>query len=939
MWNYNFRKKQTHSCVTTRRRLSMQLEGDLPPAEAEQLAAHLATCAECRRWASAEQALHRRLLAEVEPPWIISPAAKARNRSHIQRRLRRKNLMLQTRQTVRGLAALVLLILFAAGVFWWWQSYDLESLAPINTPISQETEQMTIRLAVTDQLHRQIQPLIAAFTAENEAIDVQLVFIEATDTESYHRTVAETADVFISTSQRHPNPAYLLDLRPFIDHDNTFDAADFYPNLLLEDNNGRIQTIPVSAAYHVIYYNKALFDAADLPHPENGWTLDQFLAIAQQLTRRDGDEVTQWGYLPAITIWSPFLAAQLDAPIGQTDNPRFSDSDVIAAVNWLTELFTDYSGGSDNSRRDQPIRNGQVAMWENPISSYQQSAFIENPGIVSIPLVDGALFSEPLITGYSISAGTENAEAAWQLVSFLSRQPPAGQLQQYSVPARRSVAEAANYWFQLPPEMHEAVAYSVENTRPPQLWGNTWQIANLFPQIMTGNLTVEEALTGQATIARPIEEPPAVATPEPTAVTATSIQFVSGFNFQATTHRTLARAFHEAHPDISVSVLEPHIRMNTPYDPVAEIGEADCFVGRVSNLDRFMELDLLLPIDALLELDATTGPEDFYASSWVGLERDGQRYGLPAAVVPRLILYDRTKFAAAGLPDPALDWTLDELRQTAEALTTGSGDDKQYGFFDDIYRLARFHFDLKLIDTTLTPPTLDYSAAAPALRWYIDLTTLYGVHPTLPIYSDDYTNYVGYVEAHRIFGIEGNYAMWTEHASFVPSATGLAERNWGVAPLPVTPYGSGWHHPGNSAYFIMKDSEHRAACWQWITFLSREYTAADGIPVRIEVAESAAYVEQVGPQAAAVYQAALASSADSFSYGYPDWMEPGYRLWYDRALEQALHGADLLLELEQSQQHWDDYRACVIATDAFDNREAWVQCAIEVDPTLAGHYD
>jgi len=795
-----------------------------------------------------------------------------------------------------------------------------------------------IRLAVTDQLRSQIQPLIAAFIADHEEIEVQFISIEITDGESYHRTVAESADVFVSTAQRHPHPEYLLDLRPFIERDDTFDAADFYPHMLVEENS-RVQTIPVSAAYHVIYYNKALFDAAGMPYPENGWTLDQFLAAAQQLTRRNGDEVTQWGYLPAITIWSPFLATQLDAPIGQTDNPRFTDSDVIAAVDWLTELFTDYSGGSDNSRRDQPIRNGQVAMWENPISSYQQSAFIENPGIVSIPLVDGALFTEPLITGYSISAGTENAEAAWQLVSFLSRQPPAGQFQQYNLPARRSVAEAANYWSQLPPEMHQVVAYSVENTRPPQLWSNTWQIANLFPQIMAGNLTVEEALTGQAAIDRPIEEPLAVATPEPTAVTATTIQFVSGFNFQAATHRTLARAFHEIHPDIRVSVLEPRIRMNAPYDPVAEIGEADCFVGRVANLDRFMEFDLLLPIDALLELDATTGPEDFYPSSWTGLERNGQRYGLPAAVVPRLILYDRTKFAAAGLPDPALDWTLDDFRQTAEALTTGSGDDKQYGFFDDIYRLARFHFDLKLVDTTLTPPTLDYSAAAPALHWYIDLTTLYGVHPTLPIYSDNYTNYVNYVEAHRIFGIEGNYAMWTEHANFVPSATGLAERNWGVAPFPVTPYGSGWRHPGNSAYFIMKDSEHRAACWQWITFLSREYTAADGIPVRIEVAESAAYVEQVGPQAAAVYQAALASSADSFSYGYPDWMEPGYRLWYDRALEQALHGADLLLELEQSQQQWDDYRDCVIATDAFDNRVAWAQCAIEVDPTLVAHYD
>jgi hypothetical protein len=30
-----------------------------------------------------------------------------------------------------------------------------------------------------------------------------------------------------------------------------------------------------------------------MPYPQNGWTLDQFLLIAQQLTRRERDEVIQ----------------------------------------------------------------------------------------------------------------------------------------------------------------------------------------------------------------------------------------------------------------------------------------------------------------------------------------------------------------------------------------------------------------------------------------------------------------------------------------------------------------------------------------------------------------------------------------------------------------------------------------------------------------------
>jgi multiple sugar transport system substrate-binding protein len=804
---------------------------------------------------------------------------------------------------------------------------------------STSNETIIVRFAVTDQLQRQIQPLIDAFTAENEAIDVQMVLTEATNTEAYHRSVAETADVFISTSQRHPSPQYLLDLRPFIERDDTFDAADFFPHLLVEDD-GRVRTIPVSAGYHVVYYHKALFDAANVPYPENGWTVDEFLDTARQMTRRDGDEVTQWGYLPVSPVWSPLLAAQLEAPIGRSGNPRLAGADVVAAVGWLAELFTHhqvspwlplYRGDSTGGpTRAQLIGNDQAAMWEGAVSHYPQwNTQVENMGIVAMPLVNGALFAEPLITGYSISAGTANADAAWRLVSFLSRQAPVSFFEQYSVPARRSVAEAANYWPQLPEAVRAVVAYSAEQTQPPHLWADVQQLAGVFARVIEEGVSVEQALTGQAAVVPPTPEPLVVATPEPTRVTATTIHFVSGFNFQADTHRRLARAFHEAHPDIRVSVREPHMRMNVPYDPVAEIGEADCFVESVPNLDRFMESDLLLPIDALLELDATTGPEDFYPNSWAGLERDGQRYGLPASAAPRLILYDRTKLAAAGLPDPAPGWTLDELRQAAEALTTGSGDDKQYGFFDELYMLARFHFNLEFVDMTFEPPTLDYAAVAPALRWYVDLITLYGVHPALPLDGLD----------HFTFKTEGNYAMWTEQVNFVPPASALAERNWGVTSLPATPFGSGWRQAASRAYFIMKDSEQRAACWQWITFLSREHTAADGIPVRIEVAESAAYAEQVGLHAAAVYQAALVSSANSFTYSYPAWMAPGYRLWYERALEQAiLHGADLLLELEQSQQQWDAYRTCVTAANAFDNRETWIQCAVQVDPALASYY-
>jgi ABC-type glycerol-3-phosphate transport system substrate-binding protein len=184
--------------------------------------------------------------------------------------------------------------------------------------------------------------------------------------------------------------------------------------------------------------------------------------------------------------------------------------------------------------------------------------------------------------------------------------------------------------------------------------------------------------------------------------------------------------------------------------------------------------------------------------------------------------------------------------------------------------------------------------------------------------------------------------MKSEQVNFIPPAAELERQNLGVASFPYGPAGSNMAHSAvfTIYYYINKASEQVPACWQWISYLSQQPGPVSDIPARVSVAESAEYEALVGPQAAAVYRAAIRGgngSADAAPGTTPRWMRPGWS-WAVRALEHSLHGADLVAELQQAQERWNRYRDCVIREEGFELSEVWTQCAVLIDPALADHY-
>src|SRR5690606_31675953 len=109
------------------------------------------------------------------------------------------------------------------------------------------------------------------------------------------------ADVVLLNYRRYAPFAYKNQIEPltqYLAQSKLIQEADFYPQTIEPFKwNGDLMCIPQNLSSLVVYYNKNLFDQANLAYPKDDWTWEDFLATAQALTKdTDGDgTIDQYG--------------------------------------------------------------------------------------------------------------------------------------------------------------------------------------------------------------------------------------------------------------------------------------------------------------------------------------------------------------------------------------------------------------------------------------------------------------------------------------------------------------------------------------------------------------------------------------------------------------------------------------------------------------------
>jgi multiple sugar transport system substrate-binding protein len=616
------------------------------------------------------------------------------------------------------------------------------------------------------------------------------------------------------------------------------------------------------------------------------------------------------------------------------------------------------------SEEEALIDKGLAAMWPEFYVLWWYRKMQGNVGVAPFPVESPDSRTTPAWTNdLAMSAGTQQPDAAWRWMVFLSSKSlrGVGQGTQY-LPARRSTAETpGGYWDELDEELVDALRYAVDHgyiTDGPVGYD---AFNEAYDAVMAEEKTAKVAMDdAQARVRSETEQrllEAADATPAPTVMVVASkepeatgaevvISFVPGLgSFNLEPYRRLAKRFQEENPDIAVDVKMLDITGAGGGAPsLASLARsADCFQWFPSLQDP-KSLEAILSLDPFLEADDTFDLDDYYPQLTKQFTEQGQVWALPADVTPFIIEYNRDLFDAAGVAYPTVDWTWEDFLETAVALTQGEGETKQYGYVAEMYESSDLMLMLerlggRLVDSEADPPvfTLDDPSVVEALGWYASLHTEYKVKPA---FITDISKLMGasaaYLEREGLIN-GGRAAMWTSSATTAAVMGPRENLNIGVAPVPGRADGTSRASIlTTSGYFISAETEERLACWKWIIFLSREAEAVQGFPARRSLAESDVYRERVGEERAAAYMSSVADAAEPSSLDVLDdeeWMG-GALFWVFQAYGKVLEGEMSAEEaLAEAQELAEEYQACLAVGGDYSG-EAWRACLKKVDPSL-----
>jgi multiple sugar transport system substrate-binding protein len=307
------------------------------------------------------------------------------------------------------------------------------------------------------------QSIIADFEDQNPGILVQLEAIAGRD--YYTRILTQIAakrapDVmnigddavpsFVSTGAFLPLDECLASL--------DFDPGVYLPGLLDPGTvDGQLFFLPKDYSTLAVYYNKALFDAAGVPYPEDGWTWDDLLATAQALTQdTDGDGQTDiYGIqLPAnwttgFEYWVAAAGGSLISEDGASYVGYMDSPEAIRAAQFYGDLYNEYAVapppadlsafGGGNSDFD----TGMAAM--RIFGRWPQAGMLNNPnidlGVVGTPS-DAVEANILFWGGFGIASTTEHPAEACQFLSYYAGPEAAKTWKDWALPAAVEVAES-----------------------------------------------------------------------------------------------------------------------------------------------------------------------------------------------------------------------------------------------------------------------------------------------------------------------------------------------------------------------------------------------------------------------------------------------------------------------------------------------------------------
>lgn len=348
------------------------------------------------------------------------------------------------------------------------------------------------------------------------------------------------------------------------------------------------------------------------------------------------------------------------------------------------------------------------------------------------------------------------------------------------------------------------------------------------------------------------------------------------WDYERTSYQALADRFMSEHPDIKVVLvpLDDVMMFNPgdegpshPLDMLRRIVSAADTAPAFALAPEAFGTPLLLDLKPLMDADAAFQRDDFFPGTIERYAAKGGVWALPRYQGIPLIVYNRTLFQNAGLPEPRPGWTWDDLMAAAERLTERSGlTILTYGFMEPSSGLLPLlglleqqginPLSAAAEETDLTAPA--YVAAVERIQeWY-----------RTGVLVEPYSRSASAEDPARLVR-EGRVAIWSDMSSISNDDGSLWTPDFPVGRVPF-PQSSvlGPFFSSTEGFIISGGTAHPEAAWRWIEWLSRQPDTGDQsgfgpftrLPARQSVAQQTEFWSTLDPQTAEAYRWAIANS-------------------------------------------------------------------------------
>jgi multiple sugar transport system substrate-binding protein len=226
------------------------------------------------------------------------------------------------------------------------------------------------------------------------------------------------------------------------------DYADSYADTVSVDD--RIYGVPVMTERQVLYYNKAIFDAAGLPVPK---TLDELEKTAAALTDKNAGQygiVLRGQRSAAIPAFSGFLHTLGGDWMTSEGTSAIASDEAIEAYELYGRLLRDYAPEGMTNVEAAQVRalfgQGNVAMMIDPDSiagmllDPKESSVADKLGLAPFPTAADGYSSPFNVTSWAlaVSAFSKHKDEAWDFIKWMTtKERSAWAMKEFGAPSAR----------------------------------------------------------------------------------------------------------------------------------------------------------------------------------------------------------------------------------------------------------------------------------------------------------------------------------------------------------------------------------------------------------------------------------------------------------------------------------------------------------------------